>query len=166
MYNDYGLISPNPTVDESWLTGLGAAAIVLVVICALIGIALLVLIIVANCKMFKKAGQAWWKALIPLYNSWIETKITGLAWWWFLIFAVLTALLGKGDMENAVLSMALVLTSFNYNFNLAKKFGKTNGFAVLNTILPFIGLPILAFGSAQYNKDAEVDENGIFSLKK
>ena len=40
MYNDYGLISPNPTVDESWLTGLGAAAIVLVVICALIGIAL------------------------------------------------------------------------------------------------------------------------------
>lgn len=166
MNYDYGLISPNPTVEESWLAGLGAAALVAVVILALIVLAVCILMIVANCKMFKKAGEAWWKGLIPLYNSWIETKITGLGWWWFLIFAVLTAIIGTGNVENAVISMALVLTSFNYNFNLAKKFGKTNGFAVLSTIFPYVCIPILAFGSAQYNKDAEVDENGVFSIKK
>ena len=33
---------------------------------------------------------------------------------------------------------------------MAKKFGKSNGFAVLVALLPIIGLPILAFGSAQY----------------
>ena len=150
MNYDYGLISPNPTVEESWLAGLGAAALVAVVILALIVLAVCILM----------------KGLIPLYNSWIETKITGLGWWWFLIFAVLTAIIGTGNVENAVISMALVLTSFNYNFNLAKKFGKTNGFAVLSTIFPYVCIPILAFGSAQYNKDAEVDENGVFSIKK
>lgn len=166
MYNDYGLISPNPAVEESWLTGLGAAAIIGIVILALIVLAIVILMLVANCKMFKKAGQAWWKGLIPLYCSWVETKITGLAWWWFLIFAVLTATTLAGRNDNYIIYWALLLTSFNYNFNLAKKFGKTNGFAVLTTILPFIGIPILAFGSAQYNEAAEVDENGIFSVKK
>ena len=166
MYNDYGLVSPNPT-DTSVLAGASAIVVVLVVILALIALAAIVLIIISNCKLFKKAGEAWWKALIPLYNSWVETKITGLAWWWFLIFVVLTALMAREtSSNNFVLYMALLLTSFNYNFNLAKKFGKTNGFAVLNTLLPIIGLPILAFGSAKYDKDAKVDENGIFSIKK
>ena len=165
MYNDYGLVSPNPT-DTSVLAGASAIVVVLVVILALIALAAIVLIIIANCKLFKKAGEAWWKALIPLYNSWVETKITGLAWWWFVIFAVLTAIIGTDKVENFVIYMALMLTSFNYNFNLAKKFGKSNGFAFLTTILPIIGLPILAFGSAQYNGAAEVDENGIFSIKK
>ena len=49
---------------------------------------------------------------------------------------------------------------------LAKKFGKSNGFAFLCTILPIIGIPILGFGSAKYNKDAKVDKNGIFSVEK
>ena len=165
--NDYGLISPNPADTSSLAGGMSAIAVVLVIILALIVIALVALIVVSNCKLFKKAGEAWWKALIPLYNSWVETKITGLAWWWFPIFVVLTALMARDtSSSNYVLYMALLLTSFNYNFNLAKKFGKTNGFAVLNTILPIVGLPILAFGSAKYDKDVKVDENGIFSIKK
>ena len=117
--------------------------------------------------MFKKAGEDWWKALVPLYNSWIETKICGLKWYWFLIYAVLLAIISRGENEpNYIAAWGLLLTSFNYNFNLAKKFGKSNGFAVFNTILPFIGLPILAFGSAQYDKSVKVDDNGIFSTKK
>ena len=47
---------------------------------------------------------------------------------------------------------------------MAKKFGKSTGFAVLMAFLPVIGLPILAFGSAKYDKDAKVDANGIFSV--
>ncbi len=161
--SDYNLISPGPsTTDTSILAGVGIA---LAVIICLVALAVLILIIVANCKIFKKAGEEWWKALIPLYSSWIETKITGLAWWWFLIFAGLTALFGtKTGEANFVVYMGLLLTSFNYNYNLAKKFGKTNGFAVLNTILPVIGLPILAFGSAKYDKAAKVDKNGIFTM--
>ena len=61
--------------------------------------------------------------------------------------------------------MALVLVSFNYSYNMAKKFGKSNGFALLMTILPVIGLPMLAFGNSTYNKEIPVDKNGIFSIE-
>jgi hypothetical protein len=33
-------------------------------------------------------------------------------------------------------------------------------------ILPVIGIPILAFGSAKYNADAKTDKNGIFAVEK
>jgi len=162
MYNDYGLNEASNV--ESLITGASVAAVIGIILLAIIVLAVLILIIVSNCKIFKKAGESWWKGLIPLYNSWVETRITGLAWWWFLIFAALTALLGTGEDTNWVIGCGLLLTSFNYNFNLAKKFGKSNGFAVLSTLLPYIGLPILAFGSAKYNKDAKVDKNGIFAI--
>lgn len=164
MYNDYGLTEPSAV--EGLFTGASVVATIFIVLLILIGLAVVVLMIIANCKLFKKAGEAWWKALVPLYNSWVETKITGLAWWWFLIFVVVTVLATERKDPNFLLYMGVILTSFNYNFNLAKKFGKTNGFALLTTLLPFIGLPMLAFGSATYNKDAIVDENGIFSIKK
>jgi len=162
MYDNYGLTS-QPEVGL--LAGATTAVIVLAILLGLILIAVGVFMIITNCKLFKKAGEPWWKAIVPLYNSWVETKIVGLAWWWFPIFAVLTALIARTNDYNFVVYIALLLTSFNYNFNLAKKFGKSNGFAVLTTLLPIIGLPMLAFGSATYNKDAEVDKNGIFSIK-
>lgn len=167
MYNsDYFLTEPSTSSSfADFFTGASVAIIVLALVLILIAVAVAILVIVANCKIFKKAGEKWWKGLIPLYSSWVETRITGLAWWWFLIFVGLTAI-GLGSSSNYVIYWGLLLTSFNYNFNLAKKFGKSNGFAFLTTILPIIGLPILAFGSAQYNEFAEVDKNGIFSLKK
>lgn len=155
-----------PVVAESMLEGASIAVVIGFILGVLLVLACVVLILICNCKIFKKAGEAWWKGLIPLYNSWVETKITGLAWWWFIIFCGLTAWMGNSENSNFVAYMLLLLTSFNYNFNLAKKFGKSNGFAVLNTLLPIIGLPILAFGSAKYDKDVKVDENGIFSIKK
>lgn len=165
MYSsDYGM-NEVPNFD-TFLNGATGVVVFVVLLLALICIAVGVLLIVANCKIYKKAGEEWWKALIPIYSSWVETKFVGLGWWWFPILCGLCAFTGKGDTFNYVIGWGLLLTTFNYNYNLAKKFGKTNGFAVLNTILPIIGLPILAFGNAQYDKNAKVDENGIFSIKK
>ena len=156
-----------PFLDSSnhAVGALAGAALALVIVGALIVLALVVLIIVANCKIFKKAGEDWWKALVPLYNSWVEARIGGLAWWWFLIFVVLTTLVGALKEVNATVSMAMVLTSYNFSYNICKKFGKSGGFALLCTLLPFVGFPILAFGSAKYDKSISTDENGIFSVK-
>ena len=165
MYDGYGYTTTTPTPSglESWMGGLTAGLIILLVFIALIGIAIAVVMIIAECKVFKKAGEDWWKALIPVYNSWIQTKISGLAWWWFVIVIAIAAALQEFD-ENAVLYFALALITFNYNYNIAKKFNKSNGFAFLCTILPVIGYPILAFGSAKYEKDTKVDKNGIFKV--
>ena len=162
----YYYTTPNTTSEfefANWFAGASAVLIVFAVIALLITLAVVILIVVSNCKIFAKAGEKWWKALIPLYNSWIQTKITGLAWYWYPIFVGVTALLAIYD-SNFIIYMSLLLVSYNYCFNMAKKFGKSTGFAVLMAFLPVIGLPILAFGSAKYDKDAKVDANGIFSV--
>lgn len=161
MY-DYPISDPSG-FDSMFATS-SAIVVILFVLLFVVIFALAALMIASNCVIFKKAGEKWWKALIPLYNSWIETKITGLAWWWFPIFALLTGFTASGG-TNYVYPMALVLVSFNYNYNMAKKFGKSNGFAFLMTVLPVIGLPMLAFGNANYNDETVVDKNGIFSIE-
>lgn len=169
MYSNYDYTNPITRSTESNLETLlnnaAPAVMVLLVLLAIIVLAVAVLVIVSQCKIFTKSGEKWWKALIPFYSTWVNTKIVGLAWWWFLIFAGLAYLGGRKD-ASGVVGMGLLLVSFNYNYNLAKKFGKTNGFAFLCTILPVIGLPILGLGTAKYNKDAKVDKNGIFSVEK
>ncbi len=171
MYNYHfgNYYNPRPTVEPSFndaLNGLTGGLVALAVILILVLIAVLIILIIAECKVFAKAGEKWWKALIPVYNSWVQIKFAGLAWWWFVIFCGLS-LLGAGLKADAtaIVSMLLLLTSFNLNYNLARKFGKGNGYAFLCTFLPFIGYPMLAFGSATYDKDVKVDKNGIFSVE-
>ena len=187
MYNnDYGLIAPAPTPETNGLESLFGAAtgavIALIVIGILIAIAIAVVMIIAECKLLSKAGEKWWKGLIPVYANWVFNSVSGLAWWWFLIVFVLSAISSHTGtvthvdslndpkyllgFNNYIIYMGILLSSFNLNFNLSKKFGKSNGFAVLLTLLPFIGYPILAFGSAKYDKSAKVDKNGIFSIEK
>ena len=152
------------TTSTDWFNfgQLTAAAAVVFVLVALVVLAILVFLIIAQCKLFTKAGEAWWKALIPVYNTWVETKITGLAWWWCPIFLGVSCFSGIKGLS--ALGFGIILISFNYNYNLAKKFGKSNGFAFLCTILPIIGLPVLAFGSAKYDAKAATDKNGIFAV--
>lgn len=161
------LITPNTTtVDpDALFGGMAIGAIILFGFIALIALAVAIFMLIAECKIYTKAGEKWWKVFVPLYNSWIQTKITGLAWWWFPIFVGISALMDVKVLA-PIAGICVILISFNYNYNLAKKFGKSNGFAVLTTFLPFVGLPILGFGSAKYDKNAAVDKNGIFAVEK
>ena len=169
MYNDFfttGVTEPEIDGFLENIFALGGIFIALAIFVCLIAIAVVVLIVVANCRINVKAGEKWWKAIVPLYSSWIQTKIAGLAWYWFVIYTVLLSWTFGVQNPNTVWGIAMLLVSFNYNYNIAKKFGKSNSFAFWCTLLPFVFLPILGFGSAKYNKSADVDENGVFSIKK
>lgn len=150
---------------DAMFGGMAIGAMLLVGFLVLIALAVAIVLIIAQCKIFVKAGEKWWKAIVPVYNSWVQTKITGLAWWWFPIYICVSSLMEIKELS-LVACMMVVLISFNYNYNLAKKFGKSNGFAVLSTFLPFIGLPILGFGSAKYDAKANTDKNGVFAIEK
>src|SRR5438034_2311388 len=47
-----------------------------------------VIIVAAMWKMFEKAGQPGWAAIVPIYNSLILLRIAGKPWWWILLFLV------------------------------------------------------------------------------
>lgn len=61
-------------------------------------------------KIFEKAGEKGWKALIPVYNYYIWLKIVKRPWWWIFIFLIP----GVGFMMYMVVS-AITATAFKKN---------------------------------------------------
>lgn len=96
----------------------------------------IVVAIVAMWKIFTKAGEAGWKSLIPLYNTYMLFRIAGRNGWWMLGLLV--------PLLNIVVAVMLAL-------DLAKHFGKSTMFAIFGLIIfPFVGSLMLAFGEAKY----------------
>ena len=98
-------------------------------------VAFVVFIIAAMWKVFEKAGQPGWAAIIPIYNIYIMTKIGGKPGIWTLLCLI--------PIVNYV--FMIWLTNM-----ISKSFGKDEGFTAGMIFLGFIFWPILGFGSAKY----------------
>ncbi len=109
---------------------------------AIVSLIILVVSIIANWKIFTKAGEKGWKSIIPIYNSVVLFKIIGLSPWLLLIYlAAFIPVIG---------SIAVIVLSIVSVYYLSKSFGKGAGFTVGLIFLPQIFQLILAFGSAEY----------------
>jgi hypothetical protein len=126
---DYDYSYETLTTDSSYASG-GIPAIVWVIY-----IAVIVVMIVAMWKVFTKAGKPGWASLIPLYNTYVMLQVVGRPWWWLLLMFI--------PFVNIVI--AIIVTN-----DLAKSFGKGVGWTVGLLLLPFIFMPMLAFGNAKY----------------
>ena len=104
-----------------------------------ISLLLFIIGIVALWKVFTKAGEPGWAAIVPIYNAYILCKTAGKSGWWVLLLII--------PLVNLV---AWIIISIG----LAKSFGKGAGFGLGVAILGFIFLPILAFGNARYQGTA------------
>jgi len=91
--------------------------------------------IAAQWKVFVKAGQPGWAAIIPIYNIYIMTKIGGKPGYWTLLCLI------------PFLNIIFMIWLTNM---ISKSFGKDEGFTVGLILLGFIFWPILGFGSARY----------------
>jgi len=102
-----------------------------------VGIAVVfaVIMIAALWKIFAKAGRPGWAAIVPIYNTLQIIWTSGKPWWWLLLLCI--------PVVNIVLAVVLY-------YNLAKAFGKGVGYTILLLLLPIIGFPMLAWGSATY----------------
>lgn len=98
---------------------------------------LIVIVFFAVCmwKIYAKAGQPGWAAIIPIYNIVVLCQIVGRPVWWVVLTFI--------PVVNIVIYIILLV-------DLAKKFGKGVGFAIGMLLLSFIFLPMLAFGSAEF----------------
>jgi Family of unknown function (DUF5684) len=98
-------------------------------------LAFTILMIAACWKIFTKAGQPGWAAIIPIYNWYIFCKIVGRPGWWVILLLI--------PFVNFIIGIILCI-------DLAKSFGKGVGFGIGLILLGIIFFPILGFGSAQY----------------
>lgn len=104
-------------------------------------LSMLLLSLVCNWKIFKKAGVEGWKSLVPIYNSIILVQITetsSLAL--FLMFTPIINCIG------------IFIANYMIAMNLAKKFNKSSTFGLGLFFIPFIFQLILAFGDAKYEQ--------------
>jgi len=93
------------------------------------------LVIVAMWKVFTKAGRPGWAAIIPIYNMYVWCKIVGRPGWWVILMLI--------PLVNIIVGIVVCI-------DMAKSFGKGAGFGIGIALLGIIFLPILGFGSAQY----------------
>ena len=101
----------------------------------LVGLLLAVVVLVGMWKVFEKAGQPGWAALIPIYNLIVLLQIIGKPLWWIVLFFL-----------PCVNIVAFVLVGIE----VAKVFGKDVLFGIGLAFLPFVFYPVLGFGDARY----------------
>jgi hypothetical protein len=121
-------MEPMETVDQ----GGTFAAMGVVVIFYL---AYLALMIVSGWKIFSKAGRPGWASIVPIYNIIVFFDIIGRPLWHLLLLLI--------PFYNIVVLVKLI-------HRLSVVFGQGVGTTLLLIFLPFIGYPMLAFGSAKY----------------
>ncbi|MCG8921659.1 DUF5684 domain-containing protein [Lentzea sp. DG1S-22] len=121
------------TIDPNAAAGIG-------IVGTIIYLAFLVFTVVVFWKVFTKAGQPGWAAIIPIYNIYVWLKVAGRPGWWLVLFLI--------PFVNIV--MALIVS-----IDVAKSFAKDTVFGVVGLwLFSVIGYAILAFGGAQYRGPA------------
>ena len=122
------LLQSDPEAIQAIGTGVGIGL-------AIVYIAVIVLMIAAMWKVFVKAGEPGWAAIIPIYNFIVLLKIARKPIWWIVLLLI--------PLVNLVIIIIIYIA-------LAQNFGKGTGFALGLAFLPFVFFPILAWGDARY----------------
>lgn len=101
----------------------------------ILSLALCVFVLVCMWIVFRKAGKPGWAAIVPFYNLYVLFEITWGSGMRFLLLLI--------PIYNIILSIQTQV-------RLAKAFGKSGGFAAGLVFLPYIFIPLLAFGKETY----------------
>lgn len=100
-----------------------------------LSISLSLLTVIAQWRVYSKAGQPGWTVLVPIYNLYILLKIVGKPAWWLLMFLIP--------------GVNFVFIIWTYNL-LSKSFGHDEGYTVGLIFLPLVFHPVLGFGKSEY----------------
>lgn len=101
----------------------------------IISLVLCVFVLVCMWIVFRKAGKPGWAAIVPFYNLYVLFDITWGSGMRFLLLLI--------PIYNIILSIQTQV-------RLARAFGKSGGFAAGLIFLPYIFIPLLAFGKETY----------------
>jgi hypothetical protein len=96
---------------------------------------IIVISIAGMWAMFTKAGHPGWMAIVPFLNAYILLQIARRPGWWLILLLI------------PIVSLIIWIV---VAFDIARLFGRGAGTAIGLILLPFVFMPILGFGSAQY----------------
>ena len=113
--------------------------------------------VIAEWKIFKKAGKEGGKALIPFYNTWVLCDVVGVNPYWVLITigsGFLSGMVSNNEYLSGIVGLLVSAISIYFsvilNISLARSFGKSDGFGIASIFFCPICMMILAFSKAEY----------------
>jgi hypothetical protein len=98
-----------------------------------------ILMLISSWRVYEKAGRQGWEGIIPVYNYFVLTQITGKPGWWILLMYL---------FPPAGIVLLIIL-----HIELAKGFGKSTGFGIGLSFLGIIFYPMLAFSDATFKNN-------------
>lgn len=123
----------------------GKAILTAIVVCLVI----LAIVTIAEWRIFKKAGQPGWAALIPFYNDYINYKI----FWgngFLFLFSLVLSVLCRLPVIGVVAVIIDVIFYGTTQYKKSEAFGHGIPFAVGLFICPMVFEMVLAFGKDRY----------------
>ena len=172
---DFSYLDPKllfPNITEGWALAIDSFS-------NLLSIVSIILIIVAEWKLFKKFGEKPWKSLVPYYNAYILYKHSWSKkafWIYFLSSTLFDICHGissylADNAPNGIWMTLLVLISLPfgiiaavcsilYAFRLAEAFGKGKIFSVGLMLMYSVFISILGIGKAQYIGNCDATQTG------
>ena len=130
-----GIASVPLQSDGAGAAGLGIFFLVIL----LFSLAVAVVQIAGMWKVFEKADQPGWGAIIPIYNVYLLLQIVGRPAWWLVLFLV--------PFVNFIIQLIV-------SIDVAKSFGEGTGYGIGIFLLPIIFYPLLGFGDSEYQGPA------------
>lgn len=146
-----------------------------------IGLIISITTFIAWWKIFEKAGEKGWKAIIPIYNLYILFKICGVKSWFWCVLCILVvasiitsvntplelsdpafqnnpdySLINWANYPGYVIGIVVTMITYLVTdiiiaVKLAKAFGKGLAYVLGLIFIPYIVEMVLGFGSAKYS---------------
>ena len=116
--------STTTSMSDSQAMGLAVVMVIAVVI-----------VVASMWRVFQKAGEPGWHAIVPFLNTWTMIKVAGRPGWWFFLYFI--------PCVNYVVAFIVF-------YDVAKAFGRSSIFGVGTALFSPVFLPILAFGSSEH----------------
>lgn len=150
----------------------------------IVGLVFYILTVIAIWKIFEKAGEKGWKAIIPFYNVYIMFKIVKMTGWFWgiliggIIYSIISTINNMPNLyiidstdvatyytyyftANPIMLFITIVwliinltASIIYSWRMSKVFGHGVGYFIGLIFLPNIFWLILGFGKSKYNKKA------------
>ena len=156
MENMNELIAAIETMDPEAVASAILAFTGLFVIIAAIALIRYLMTAIGYSKMYRKAGEAGWKAFIPVFNTYNNYKISWNGKFFFLYAALVIASSLRVFNEGALAllgtaySIAIIYIGVKQNIKMAKLFGKGAGTGIALILFPGITSLILGLGKAEF----------------
>jgi hypothetical protein len=118
----------------------------LLILTMLIFLPLLVFTVIAQWKIYEKAGKPGWASIVPVYNVIVLLEIIKKPIWWIALIFI--------PLVNFIIVIIIYI-------ELAKVFSKDVGFTLGLIFLSPIFIMILGFGNAKYIEELTLEDNSL-----